>query len=117
MSGVNANSLGFLGIPGNNQSGAYTLLPADAGKTIYSTNTGAQAVTVATHATQAVAVDAAVLIVNDGTSAITITPASGVTFVLAGPGSSGARSLAAKGMATLMQVATDRWYLTGPGLT
>lgn len=116
-SGPAAANIGYLGVPGNPQSGAYTLLPTDAGKKIYSTNTSAQSITIAAHATQAIAVDSVIPIVNDGNSTMSITPAGNVTLILAGPGTTGSRALAKQGMATLMQVATDRWFISGPGVT
>ena len=117
VSGSGAGAIGYLGLPGNAQSGAYTLVPGDAGKTIYSTTSGAQRITVARNSTQPIAVDAAILVVNDGGGTITLAGASGVVLVWAGQGVAGDRALASTGIATLIQVAADRWYVTGPGLS
>ena len=65
--------------PQNVQSGNYTLVLADAGKHIYSANTGAQTITIPTNASVAFPIGSVITIVNDGTSKIVLS-ASGVTI-------------------------------------
>jgi len=117
VSGTAAADIGFLGLPPNPQNGAYTLQPSDAGGSIYSNNSGSQTITVAPNSSEAIAALSAILIINDGSGSITIAAGSGVQLILAGAGTSGTRHVAVKGMATLIQVATDRWFVSGPGVT
>lgn len=50
-------------------------------------------------------------------SGITITQASGVTLRLAGAATSGNRTLAQRGLATLIKVGTDEWIASGMGIS
>ena len=59
----------------------------------------------------------AVTIVNSSTSDITITQGASVTMYLAGTATTGNRTLAQKGVATLLCVATNTFIISGGGLT
>ena len=48
---------------------------------------------------------------------LTITPGSGVTMYLSGNATSASRTLGNYGMATVMKVGTDTWFINGTGLT
>jgi hypothetical protein len=104
------------GLTINAQSGNYSLALADTGKFIYSTNVGAQTITVPTNAGTALPIGSTVTIVNNGTTAITIST-TGITMYLAGAGTTGNRTLAIKGVATTIKVATDTWFISGSGLS
>lgn len=58
--------------PQNSQNGDYTLVLADAGKHIYSANTGAQTITIPTNASVAFPIGAVITIVNMGSTAISL---------------------------------------------
>jgi hypothetical protein len=117
-SGGTAYALGYRGMPVNAKNGNYTLALPDVGKRIYSKNTGAQTITIPTHAAVAFAVDDTLIaIVNNGTTAITIAPAGGVTLNRAGTTQTGNRTLAAKGIALLQPVENDVWFVDGSGLS
>ena len=70
---------GTVSYPQNIQSDNYTLVLADAGKHIYSTNTGAQTITIPTNASVAFPIGTVITIVNRGTNPITLS-ASGVSI-------------------------------------
>jgi hypothetical protein len=72
--------------------------------------------TIANNASQGFQVGAAITVVNQGTGNITVAQGSGVTLYLAGNASSGNRSVATFGMATLIKVATDTWFISGAGV-
>lgn len=117
-SGGTGHSLGYLGMPINAQNGDYTLALTDISKRIYSKNTGAQAITIPPNGTVAFPVDDTVVgIINNGTTALTIVPGSGVTLIRAGTTDTGTRTLAKKGMATIQKLETNVWMVTGVGLT
>lgn len=102
--------------PQNAQNGNYTLILTDAGHHIYSENVGAQTITLPLNASVAFDTGAIITIVNDGTTAITIDD-GGTTLKLAGTVGTGNRTLAVGGMATLLHVKDDTWFLTGAGIT
>lgn len=111
-------TVGYQDIPQNAQSGAYTFAASDAGKHVYSTNSGAQTLTVPTNASVSIAVGTAITVVNNGTTAITFTT-TGTTVYKAGTSTAWASggTLAVRGMATWLKVATDTWFVSGTGLS
>lgn len=109
-------TLGFLGAPQNSQSGStYTLVLTDGGKSVYFTGGSTATLTVPTNASVAFPTGTTILVLNNNSGALTISGA-GVTFQLAN-GATGNRTVATKGMASLLKVATDTWWVTGPGVT
>lgn len=109
---------GYLGVPQNPQNGNYTLALSDSGKHIYSENAAPQSIAIPTFASVPfpVADRTVIWIVNDGTSAISIT-AAGVVLKLAGTALTGTRTLSAGGIATIVNVKQDRWFISGPGVS
>lgn len=107
----------------NAQNTNYTLVLADAGKQILHAHTDATArtYTVPLNASVAFAIGTEIKIANDSTSAggDTISPSGAVVLVLAGTGGAtvGARTLAIGAVASLFKVATDRWIVSGSGVT
>jgi hypothetical protein len=101
----------------NAQSGAssYTLVAADAGKHIYVTGTGGVTMPVSIFT-----VGQAITIVNNTAASITITGPAAGTMYLAGTGSTGNRTLAQRGIATVLFVvagATPTIIASGAGLS
>ena len=115
---IAANTIGYRGIPQNAQNGAYSFDLPDAGKHVYSVNTGAQTITVPTNATTAIPVGTAITVVNNGTTAITFTT-TGVTVYKAGTSAAWASggTLAVRGLATWIKVDTNVWFVSGAGLS
>lgn len=108
---------GYKILPQNQRTGAYTIALSDIGKHLYVT-AGAFAITVPANATTAFPVGSAISIVCED-AAKTVVPAAGVTLVLAGTGAAttGTRTLAIGSVATLIKVQTNRWYISGSGVT
>jgi hypothetical protein len=106
--------LGYRSIPQDAQSSGYTLVLADNGKHVYYTGAAAT-ITVPTNASVAFPTGSTVTIINNGSGALTI-GTSGLTVYFAGTSSTGNRTLNTKGMATLIKVATDTWFISGVGL-
>jgi hypothetical protein len=106
------NGVGYINAP---QSTNTTVAATDAGKHIYFTGGSTATLTVNTNATTPLATGTVILVVNDNSGNLTISGA-GVTFQLAN-GATGNRTVATKGMATLLKVATDTWYVSGAGVT
>jgi hypothetical protein len=97
-------------IPQNAQTAAYPLVAADAGKHVAITTGG---VTVPLNV---FAVGDAVTIYNNSASSQTITTTA-VTCYLAGSATTGNRTLAQRGVATLLCVGGNTYVISGAGLT
>ena len=99
-------------IPINNQSsGAYVAVATDAGKAIHIQSGG---VTVNNNIFGS---GDAVTIINNSGSAQTITQGSGLAIHFTSDGTSGNRTLGARGMATIWFRTTSEAYISGSGLT
>ena len=98
-------------IPANAKTSAYTLIASDAGKHINITTGG---VTVAQNI---FATGDAITIVNNSGSDQTLTQGSGVTIYNSADASTGNRTLAGRGMATLICTGANEFYISGAGLT
>jgi hypothetical protein len=110
-------AIGYRDIPQISFTGNATIATTDAGKHYYSTLSTGNVLTIANNASQGFQVGAAITIVNQGTGNITVAQGSGVTLYLAGNATSGNRSVATFGMATLIKVATDTWFINGTGVS
>jgi len=102
---------GFRNMP---QSGTTSgnLALGDSGKHVYVSS----GVTVPPNSSVPFEIGAVITVVSNATS-LTITQGSGVTLKWANSASTGNRTLASNGIATLLKVATDTWYIFGLGLT
>lgn len=114
-------ALGGLGsqyqrLPQTTKSAAFTFTPAMDGGHVRYTGAAATA-TIDTNANQAFSVGAVVLVINDGSGALTIATATGPALVWAVSNATGNRTLAVGGIASIIQVATDRWFISGSGLS
>ena len=114
--GSNSFALGFRDIPPHAINSATTLALSDRGKHLYATGSG-YTVLIPTNAAVAFPLGSAVLTVNDGSGSITIAPDTGVTLIWAPSGTSGSRTLARYGEAVVKKLDTNRWLISGSGLT
>ena len=116
-SGVNSYSLGYRQVPQNSQSTAYTLVNSDEGKHIYYTGSTAT-ITIPTDGNTTggnFAVGATIAIINHGSGNVTVSHAGSLFF--AGNTTSASRIIAAKGVASVIKVAANVWYISGGGIT
>jgi hypothetical protein len=112
FAGTVSDSKGNLrSIPNDTKTSAYTLVASDAGKMIRITTGGV------TVPNSVFAEGDAVSIINQSGSDQTITAGSGFTLYNAGDGSAGSRTLAGRGMVTMMFAASDAAYISGAGLS
>ena len=98
-------------IPLNNQTSAYVPVASDSGKVI-TISTGGITIN-----TNVMLVGDVITIINNSGSDQTITQGSGFTMYNSGDGSTGNRTLGARGMATLWYGADDWGYISGAGLS
>lgn len=110
---VGTGEVGFRDIPQNAQTSAYTLVLTDRGKHISITTGG---VAIPANGTTAFPVGSAITVFNNSGSSQTITITTD-TLRLAGTSTTGTRTLALYGVATLLKVATTTWVASGAGLT
>jgi len=108
------NKVGYINAP---QSTNTTLALTDQGKHVYFTGGSTATLSVPTNASVAFPTGTTIIVVNNNSGNLTIQNAtSGVTFQLAN-GATGNRTVATKGMATLLYVGSDTWYVSGAGVT
>lgn len=117
--GDTTNNIGYLNIPQNSQSAAYTLVLSDSGKSIYhpSADTTARTWTIPANASVAFPIGTAITFINDTSAGVITIAITSDTLVLAGAGTTGSRTLAASGMATAIKMTSTRWMISGSGLT
>jgi len=109
---------GYLGIPQNSQSAAYTTVLGDAGKHIFhpSSDANARTFTIAANASVAYPVGTVIAFVNMSSSNVTIAINSD-TLTWAQGGGSGSRTLAQYGVANCLKITSTQWLLTGTNVT
>lgn len=110
-----ADAFGYKGLPLNQRTSAYTLVMSDMGKLVYTT-AGAFAVTIPANSTTAFPIGTELILINED-AIKTVAPAAGVTLVQGGTAASGTRTLAIGAVATLVKVGTDRWFISGAGVS
>ena len=119
IAGNATGNFGYLNIPQNSQSAAYTLVLDDAGKHILhpSTDTTARTYTIPANGTVAFPIGTAVTFVNQNAAgSITIAITSDI-MRLAGSGTTGSRVLAPNGTATALKITSTEWLISGVNLT
>jgi hypothetical protein len=112
-----ANSAATL-ITQNAQSTSYTLLLTDAGKHIYSTNTSTQVITIPNNGTVSWQTGSSIMLVIQGSGKMNVVPSTGVTMYMAN--NSTAKTYAnvySYGMATLLNVGANTWFINGAGVS
>ena len=96
-------------------AGNVTLALADSGKHFYSTSAAPFTVTIPVNSTVAFPIGTVVSIVNQGTANLSIAQGS-ATLYLSGNSTSASRTITSYGVATLLKVATDTWFINGNGV-
>lgn len=111
-------SVGFLSIPQNSQSAAYTTVLADSGKCIFhpASDANARTFTIAANASVAYPIGTVLQFINMTSQAVTIAINSD-TLTWAQGGGTGSRTLAQYGVANCVKIASTQWLLTGTNVT
>ena len=112
------DAVGFRNTPVNSQSADYTLVLADSGKTIFhpAADNNARTFTIPANSSVAYAVGTVLTFVNLAAADVTIAITTD-TMYLAGPGTTGSRTLAEYGIASAVKLASTDWLISGNGLT
>lgn len=113
------NDSRFAGPTQNSQSAAYGLVLSDAGGQIYhpASDTTARTWTIPANASVAFSIGTKIDLVNDCSAGVITLAITSDTLVFFPSGSTGSRSIAACGEATLTKVGSQRWILVGVGLS
>ena len=114
--GVNSYTVGYRQMPQNTQSSAYTLVNSDEGKHIYYTGSTAN-ITIPTDGSTTggnFAVGSVISIINHGSGNVTVLHSGNLFF--AGNTTSASRVISPKGIATIIKVAANVWYISGGGV-
>ena len=112
-----ASGVGYMGMPQvNNPASPYAVTAADAGKHIYMTTSG-RTITLPSNANVALPIGTTIVIVAGHSTGNTTIALTSDTLRLSVVGTTGTRTLAAYGMATLVKVAATTWFISGSGLT
>ena len=107
--------VGYMGMPQNARSAAYTLTAADAGRHIYYTASG-QTLTIPANATVAFPIGTTISVINANGVSTTISIATD-TLRLANSTATGNRTLASNGFATMVKVSATEWIIGGNGIS
>lgn len=112
------NGVGYINIPQNSQSAAYTLVASDAGKHIFhpSTDANARTFTIPANSSVAYPIGTAITFINMTSQVVTIAITTD-TMYLSSAGTTGSRSLAQYGSATAVKITSTSWLISGSGLT
>jgi hypothetical protein len=112
------NGVGYINIPQNSQSAAYTTVLSDAGKHIYhpASDANARTYTIAANASVAYPIGTVIAFVNMTSQAVTIAINSD-TMYLGNLGTTGSRTLGQYGVANALKIASTTWIITGTALT
>ena len=116
---VSANAVGYMGMPQNNLTSNYVITLADQGKHLYYNVSTNNIVYIPTTSNVAFPVGATIDIISQTSSSanVTITPNTGVSLFLAGNTTSAGRNVTTYGMATLVHVAANTWFVSGTGVS
>jgi hypothetical protein len=118
---INANTngfaIGYKEIPPVVLSANDTLALEDSGKHFRSTTAGNITLSIPTNATVAFPTGTAISIVEQAAGNILVNAISGVTLYQAGNSTAGNRVVSTYGVATLMKVDTDTWFISGTGVS
>ena len=108
-------TLGYLEMP-QVASGNVTLALSDSGKHFYNTTASPQTITVPSFANVAFGNGTVISIANQSTSNISVALQLNVILYLAGNTTSATRTITSYGVATLLKVNTNTWFINGSGV-
>ena len=111
--------IGYRDVPQNFTNTSYTFQLTDAGKHVYTQNSGAlsQVLTIANTATVAFDIGTEIKLVVESAGSINVAPGTGVSLYLAGNSTSASRTVNTYGIATLLKVQADTWFISGTNVS
>jgi len=112
------NLVGYLNVPQNSQSTAYTLVIGDSGKHIFHPvgDNNARTFTIPANSSVAYPIGTVITFINMAVANVTIAITTD-TLTLSPAGTAGSRTLATNGSATCIKITSTQWLISGSGLT
>lgn len=106
-------------IPQNSKSAAYTLIASDQGKHILhpSADTAARVFTIPSNSSVPYPIGTVITIVNQNSAGTLTISINTDTLRLSPDGTTGSRTLAANGIATILKLTATEWIISGSGLS
>lgn len=106
-------------IPQNSKSADYTLVLGDGGNHIFhpAADTTGRTITIPANASVAFPIGTAITLVNQGGAGDLQIAITSDTLTLAGSGTTGIRTLADNGIATILKITNTEWIISGIGLS
>jgi len=114
---LNSDSIGFRGAPLNTQDATYTFVLQDSGKTVLHTSASTHTWTVPPNASVAYPTGTVIVVANIGSGAVTLARGSGVALRIGGSATDSNKTLAQHGIASLLKLDTNSWYVSGTGVS
>jgi hypothetical protein len=114
---INSDSIGYRGAPLNTQDADYTLVLVDSGKTVLHTSASTHTWTIPPNSSVAYPSGTVIVVANIGSGAVTIARGSGVALRIGGSATDGNKTLAQHGIASLLKLDTNSWYVSGTGVS
>lgn len=113
------DATGYMDMPHNSQSGNYTLVLSDRGKTVFhpSGAGSGDTFTIPTNASVAFPLGTTITFINMDASTLAIAASGGVTLNWSGSFTTGTRTLAQGGIFTVTKVGTDQWLGSGSAVS
>ena len=110
-------SIGYLNIPQITLSANSTAALTDSGKHYYSTTAGNLQLTLPDNGNVAFPIGTALSVVLQAAGNIIVTTQASTTLYMGGNATAGNRVISTYGMATIMKVATNTWFINGTGVS
>ena len=114
---INSDSIGYRGAPLNTQDADYTLVLVDSGKTVLHTSASTHTWTIPPNSSVAYPSGTVIVVANIGSGAVTVARGSGVSLRIGGSATNGDKTLAQHGIASLLKLDTNSWYISGTGVS
>lgn len=114
---LTAESIGFRGVPINTQDATYTAVLGDSGRCLLHTSASAHTWTIPTNAAVAYPTGTVIVLANIGSGVTTIARGSGVALRISGTSTDQDVDIAQHGIASIIKLDTNSWYISGTGVS
>jgi hypothetical protein len=114
---LTAESIGFRGVPINTQDAPYTAVLGDSGRCLLHTSASTHTWTIPPNSSVAYPTGTVIVVSNIGSGAVTIARGSGVALRIGGSSTDSNKTLAQHGIASMLKLDTNSWYISGTGVS
>lgn len=114
---LTAESIGFRGVPINTQDATYTAVLGDSGRCLLHTSASAHTWTIPPNASVAYPTGTVIVLANIGSGLTTIARGAGVSLRISGTATDQDVDIAQHGLASILKLDTNSWYISGTGVS